>query len=382
MVDHGGLVNKLRKFLKVSDAMSNDDSLIEALRDDDIEVSGSLVKINSLFSVRPMIILNEELKYADQTNMKNILDAQIKIFISNYVQAFLMLINIENKSAKNTLTILNTVSANTLDMVESFVKKADAGFESYDYLLDSLDSKGSLPIAGYEAKGKNKKSKSTSTKYSLSEVNKLEQTFIVSHDIEIVTESKKGEKRIITIPLVFYPRFMYTNSETLINSLLSENVDASFFSRYEGYRAGAINLSDLIFATDLIKKVRDKKIKNENDVAKLLKGIQLSSTIADIYKGTSSFAKNYNMYILTTEDKVKIDTLLSGNVYAGSKQELINAFYAFSISYVDLLKEQLVVTLDYIPGVSVINFKQLKTDKGDLDINNIFKSLLTNKQPF
>jgi len=380
MVDHGGLVNKLRKFLKVSDAISNDDSLIEALRDDDIEVSGSLVKINSLFSVRPMIIINEELKYADQTNMKNILDAQIKIFISNYVQAFLMLINIENKSAKNTLTILNTVSANTLDMVESFVKKADAGFESYDYLLDSLDSKGSLPISGYEAK--NKKSKSISTKYSLSKVSKLEQTFIVSHDIEIVTESKKGEKRIITIPLVFYPRFMYTNSETLINSLLSENVDASFFSRYEGYRAGAINLSDLIFATDLIKKVRDKKIKNENDVAKLLKGIQLSSTIADIYKGTSSFAKNYNMYILTTEDKVKIDTLLSGNVYAGSKQELINAFYAFSVAYVDLLKEQLVITLDYIPGVSVINFKQLKTDKGDLDINNIFKSLLTNKQPF
>lgn len=392
MLNHGNLILNMRKYMNVIQAIRNGGDVLKAWGGNDIKESGSLVKVNSLFLVRPLLIISKKLEYMDPKIMKGIIDAELKIFAANYIQAFKVLLDVYGEDNIDVLNVLNNHNPNVREMVRATLDKVSNAFEEIDYIHELFNDKNTaLPLTVAQ--------EASNSSIVPNNMTKFEQSFIQTYDIEITVNAKsmskatmnsdgsmskefKNNKRMLSMPLTIFPNIVFTDSNTLIDNLLSEEEDASFFNRFEAYRAGAINLSDLIFATDLVKKAKEKKIKNRNDVAKMLKGIQLYSGIDDIMNNKRSFSKNYNIYILDIDDKRKIDSILKSNVFGAAKQKALSAMFAFSIGFVDTSKERLINIIDSIDGFSSIPFRMLKRDKESDDISEIFKNLLVGKQPF
>jgi len=255
--------------------------------------------------------------------------------------------------------------------------------EDRDYLREILDKDCPLTLGTESSLDDGEEVNTNSTKFTLTDINKMEQSFINTFDIETsIPVEGSNRPSIISIPVTIYPRIVYTDSDSLVESMLADSVDNSIFDRLESYKAGLINLSDLIFATDLIKKYKNKRLKKPNDVTKFIKGIQLTTTIHDVYNNTRSFAKNYNIYILTEEDKQHIEKILKGNVLTSKKQKLLDAMYAFSINFVETNKERYTRIVDSLEGFSTLSFTQVAKKNDKVDMNEIVKAMMLNKQPF
>jgi len=367
----------------------------------DVWSEGRLVKLNNAYLVRPRIVISDKLKYSDPSTIKSIIDTELKIFIANYVQAFKILTNVYGFEARTVLSVLNRTNPTGRATVEF------NGYESIDYAGEFMfKDEGFLTItAGYEAntkitvelKAKNKKDKNVKVgvgSKSTDDNIKLNQQFITTIDMAMEVTKKAGDRKdkdgnqvygksTITLPITIYPMISFTDSKTLLEDLFSDkSEEARFGNRRDEYKAGVISLGDLIFGTDLVKKYKEKRIKNENDVAKLIRGVNSSTTVKAMLTGENSFARNYNIYILDTDDKIAIDNLVKGNIYKTKyKNKALDAMHGFAITFVDMDKERLIQLLDNVEGHNVYSFKMLKKDK-DVDVNEIFKNMLTNKSPF
>lgn len=376
MLDTSNLINDVRTMMGVMKGIKDGKVTITA----DTTFGNNIVTLNKMFMVRPRLIISDKLKYMDQSTLKATIDANLKIFISNYIQAFKILTNVYGLDSKEVLHKLNNQSAGSV-LFKGIGKVAGIGYESevdlYRELLDNNDKP--FVTNGYE--GKNDLSfKNTDDNI------KLNQMFITNYELEMTVSNGtdaegKPKKTIVKTPITIYPDIRFTDSVTLLNNLVEGN-EASFFSRLDDYKSGAITLSDLIFAGDLVEKYKKNQIKNENDIVKYLRGINKINTINSAITGSKNYSVNYNMYILDTADKLTIEELVQGKIISEKyKTIMLDQMLAFSISFVDMDKEAVTIYINGIPSFSVLNFNMLKKDK-DADVNDIFKKLLTNKSPF
>lgn len=338
--------------------------------------TNNIITLNKIFMVRPRLIISDKFKYMDQSTLKSIVDTQLKIFTSNYLQAFSVLTNVYGLDTRTSLHMLN--NTNALGGGSYTI----SGNESDDDYYRELYENNNKPfiLAGYE---------STSVKNN-DDLIKFNQLFITTYELETSvmvpgTTDKNGESKdinkVIKIPLTIYPDIRFTNSDSLIDGLI-DGEDKSFFARLDEFRSGAISLTDLVFATDLVKKYKNKQIKNNNDIVKYLRGINTTATINTLITSKNNYAVNYNMYILDVSDKLKIEEYIKGKFTNEKyKNKMLDEMLAFSTTIIDVDKELVSIFLSGIPSFTVLNFKMLKKDK-DMDINEIFQKLLTNKSPF
>jgi len=371
MIDTGNLINGVRTVTNIFKSIKDGEQIKLT---PDMSFSNNIVSINKMFMVRPRFIISNKLKYMDQSTLKAIIDTNLKIFISNYIQAFKILTNIYKLDSTEVLHKLNNQSfGGTAGNLIS--KVITAGNESeidyYRELKENVDKP--FITAGFEAKNVSFKNTDDNIK--------INQMFIVNYDLEMTVSNGTDKPTVVKMPITVYPDIRFTDSVTLIESLVDDNSD-SFFNRLDDYKSGAISLTDLIFASDLVAKYKKKQLKNENDIVKYLRGINRISTVDSALTGRNNYSVNYNIYILDITDKVLIEEQVQGKIVSEKyKNKMLSQMMAFSISFVDVDKENVTISISDIPSFSVLNFKMLKKDK-DVDVNEIFKKLLTNKSPF
>jgi len=371
------LTKGILKLGNIIKALVNGDS-IKLTSDPDVLLEGKMTKILSKFIITPNVIIDNDLRYLDPTNLNKAIKTELDLFTAVYINTIQVLLSIygvkpdviiDKMGNNNALKNINAINAN----------------ESFDFVHDALfNNDGVLPIAGLESKNHNNKYKAgyENTSADIIRTNKEGEKFINNYTVSCKILMQNGDYKILSIPVIIYPNIIYTDARTLIGSMLDSDVDKTFMDRLDQYRAGLISLSDLIFATDLVKKYREKKIKNKNDVAIYLNAIDKTSTIGDLLKGKKSFYKNFNIYIFDINKKPLIEKQVKGSILKNKyKDTFLDKLAAFSTCFMDEQKEELILFIDSIPGFSVIGYRMLAKGKYD-DLNNIIKDLFNGRQPF
>jgi len=344
----------------------------------DIESSGKITKLMSSFTYTPNIVIDNNLKYMDESKLKDLVKTELLAFSGILLQAFRVLSEIY---AEHPNIIVNKMSNHQDFNYGDIVQGQDYinGLESIDYTKDLLEGKGPLPITyGNEDGLRNKETDVVNN----TSIQKDTSIFLTTYEVQLTVTCDDGGNRVIVIPVIIYPNIVYTDASSLLNNVLENKHGKGFLDRFTDYRAGLISLSDLIFASDLVRLYKEKKIKNENDFAKYLNKVDKVSSIKDLFYGHNSFHKNFNIYIFDIALKSAIEKTIKGSVFIDrNKNNVTDSLSAFSVTFVDTEAEEVIILLDSIPGFSTLNYNMLKKEK-DSEIKDVIKELMKNRQPF
>jgi len=341
----------------------------------DIESSGKITKLMSSFTYTPNVVIDNNLKYMDEGQLRDLIKTELLAFSGILLQAFRVLSEVySDKPSVIVNKMANHGKFQYRDLIhgEGLIR----GNENFDYIMDLLEGDGPLPLPGNESKHASVDIKNNNA------ISKDVNMFVTTYEVQISVSTESGDTRVIVLPVVVYPNIIYTDSASLISNMVETNNGKHFFERFDDYRAGVISMSDLIFATDLVKKYKEKKIKNDNDFSKYLNKVDKVTSIKDLFYGHNSFHKNFNIYILDIANKALIEKELRGSVYVEKyKNKLTDTLAAFSVTLVDTEAEEVVIFMDSIPGFTSLNFNMLKKEK-ETKIEDVMKELVKNKQPF
>ena len=202
-------------------------------------------------------------------------------------------------------------------------------------------------------------------------------------DITIVRRDKDGSMLTIVIPVTIKTQLIYTTPDNILNSMAPNNDDKSFMSRLDDYRASAISLYDFAFASDIVKKYKHNKLKDKDELLKLMQSRKLSANSKAVDHGVIGFEKFYTMYIVSKEASVKLENFVRGKLKSHkAKENFLEQAYGLSIAVVDEDYERVKLYLKDLKGDTDLTFKTIiKKDKNDTNMDELVKALLAGRGP-
>jgi len=202
-------------------------------------------------------------------------------------------------------------------------------------------------------------------------------------EITVEGEHKDGRRMMITIPITIKADVLFVDGDSIVNLVNTHSTDNSFMERLDEYRSGGISFTDLVFATDLIKEYKKNKLRDKEKLIKLVNSRALSANSKIIDNGYVGFEKYYNMYIVDTETKAKIERVIRGKISNDRfKAKFLESAYGLSITTVDTSYERISIFLKDIRSKSELTFKSLrKSNKNGNDIGEVVKALMASKPP-
>lgn len=330
------------------------------------------------------------------------------IFSSFYIQAFEVLNKIHGVDTQTTIDLLSTDNGGLGRVLGAGWKYGEKklGLEDkQDFLGElmgdgvgltiSVEAKndGGLKLSGQRDKGDSKEPFRPSSTIGVgSGMNKMSDQplhgmLIRSVEIKVDTmaSDKDGNefKHTFVIPITVRTMVISTGVDKIINMLKPQSADKSFSARLEDYRAGAISLMDLMFASDLIKQYKENKLEDDEGLIELINSRSLSANSKMVDKDAIGFEKNYNMIIITTEDRVYIDKFIKGDIKKEKyKQQFLSEAHAITCTVIDTDYEKVFFLTSDIRGQSVASFKTLNKRKGGgNDLTEVMKAMMASRPP-
>ena len=385
----GGLVRSLHKLFDILKDIGEGNELRDIRQDPDVTVKGNVTTLMSRFIITPTIFVDEQLRYMDKRHFKNLIKTELKLFAGMVVSAYRILVEL---MGMNPLMVARLMSKPS-DLISFDTARRLSEIANEDSVSEILldDTRLSLDfIPSTESVSPRKYYGLNGERINDIRTNELRDTFKPDTDMMIlelqinVSGRQNGQNfnRIVRLPLIIYPLIKYIDAESLVKNMLDSNFGKTFLERYWDLRAGAISLMDFIFASDLVKKYKEKKITNENAIANELNKLDKSIIVKDILYNTHHFSRNFNIYIFEESLRVLIESELRGSLFKNkNKEKMMDDLMAFSVTFVDNEKEQVTIFIDDVPGFSVLNFNMLASDKKS-DVAELAELFLKNQQPF
>jgi hypothetical protein len=196
-------------------------------------------------------------------------------------------------------------------------------------------------------------------------------------------------KQTLVMPLQIKTHVIVTDINNIMGMLAPNARDKRFVNRLDEWRAGAISFWDLISCGDLIAEYKKNKLKDKDNILNIINSrVQGSAlTAANIAASTNGkvgiegYEKNYNMLVVTADEKVRLDNHIGGDITKEKyKQELLEQAHAMLCTILDQDYERANILTKDIRGISDIGFKALgRRKEKDNDMAGIVQSLLTAK---
>ena len=362
------ILNNVLKSLANSTPIDNAgvDTNITALK-----VQGNVMTLMKNFIITPNVILSESLKYMDEGDLKSIIKKEISVFGAIVVDAIRILANVYGLQPSVALGIVN--DRRSLPIV---------GNEAYDYWKD-LAENDFLFVNGYEANSRTDKDELTKMESKPVDITKDINIATTKFEVQLTVNPRNGNKKVIVIPIFVQPRVFTVNSKNLIDSLVDNTVEKSFSYRWDEWRSGAISFLDFILATDLVKEYKEKRLKSDSDVAKLIKNKTSSNTVKALLTGKVRFDANYNIYNFDVNEKVLLDKAVQGDIYKTKYMKtLLSELHAFSVTLIDQNKQRIVYLTELNTKPSVMPIKFIKNEKTQESLSDIIANLTAGRPPF
>lgn len=199
------------------------------------------------------------------------------------------------------------------------------------------------------------------------------------------TDSKNVSKTddiTITIPISIRANVVYLDPKELVLALSTKKDDIGFFRRFEQYRSGGISFKEFIFCTDLIKAYRKNKIKDVNNIVGGIDKSQSSAKWKFAVHGAVGYEKNYNMFVLTSDDDRMINNALNIDLFKTTgKQKFLDSLNGYSVMIMDPMAGKTKICITEIDNGPFIDTAKLKKKGKESDIQDLAKVLLTGQTP-
>jgi len=355
-----GLINaSINTYKTISGFLSGDSDVINKTAENITVAGQNVISVNKQTLFRPLILISDTLNYADIKTLKTIVKTEVNIYTTFHIRAIQTLINLNGVEPQ--VAIFRTNTGLNSDDVKRYVG---------DGIVASIESDG----------------------HSNSNVDKsklIEDAMLQTYDLELTNTvvdpiTKQKVTKAVTIPIIIYPVIRFVNLPDFVESITNGRTsEATFKERWREYKAGAISLSDLIFATDLVKEYKRKSLQNDNDVAKLVKNTLKVRSFQQLQHYRAKYKPRFIGYVCSIEDKPYLDRVAKGNIFQDKYKDIImDLLFALEIGLVDLDSERLTLMIDGLRGFSTYDLELLKTKNDNIDVNDLFKNILTNRSPF
>ena len=398
-------------------------ALLDALESKDVQLmktDGSIMKLLGNFIVEPVAVVSNNLR--DDEIMDKVLGLHTDLFTGFYMQAYAVLTSVYQKDTQVAVDVLGTDNGG-LERV--FLRGARIAIEDRDFTGELFSDDFSLsteaPTAAQVADRKatvaaakhqeaikkmqdeltatqkaanNKKDKGGNSHNVETSLHKgFKDLYIpnaIQRTIEVTVTQKSDDGKgvaptVITIPITIKTHVIYTDIDNIINTLQPNSDDKGFFNRVDEYRAGAISLADLTFTSDLIQKYKKNKLKDKDKLLELIQARKLSANSKMASKGAPfpGFEKYYNMFIISAEDKVRVEKHLRGKISKGSnKQKFLDQGYGLSLTVMDQDYERVQMHIRDLRGDTDLTYKSVsKIGKDGTDQDELIKALMAGRQP-
>jgi len=308
------------------------------------------------YVIEPKVILSKQLEYADKSLIKNIIKFELINFSTVIVEALKIILNVSRTDEFKISTI-------TGKHVPTDVIRALGAEEVTEKILDDKRL-----FAGFE------NDKGNASNIKIEGVNVY---------INIKYARRVGDKTIvIDIPIFIKPTILYIDVKDFIDLMIGEVERASFSNRLDELRSGAIGWKEFLFASDLVKDYKKKRISSESELYALIKEKETKAGLKKLLtlKDVSAY---YNLYNFTMEERPYIESAIKCSIKSDKcKMKLIEELKAHSISFIDLHKEKMIYITKFTRPYSVIPFNMLNNGKQGLDTDELLKTLIAGKSPF
>jgi len=314
---------------------------------------GNMTKLLNKFIIRPTIIVNKDLK--DNTYLKNVIEYQISLFTSFYTMSFTTLVNLHGLKPEVAFNLLSS----------------DNGISNKEILPGTeetslFDTKNL--IAGIE----NNASARTTEK----QPNKLSEVY--TRQIELVVGY---DDKIITFPVVIFANVKFVSSNT-IKLMYAKESSQSPLDRVDDMQAGTISfIKDFIFAYDMIKDYKLRRLQDKEDVIKALRERKYSSLSKIASNGFVGYNRYYQMLVISPRDVENIRKTFRGKLANKRvRQQVLEETLSFSISVVDDMHEYLDVYINGLDNSIGSRLKDIKnSNKQDEHMEELLKILTSTR---
>lgn len=391
-----------------------------------VRTSGSITKLVSPFVIEPVIIATDSSRNVEVFDKA--LQLSTDVFASFYLQAFKILTNFHGLGVQQSLALLTTDNSSLsrvgVDALSKYLSREEHASESYlravlsqedHYLRLSEEAgwftnlvgnakkamgignnkqqvKGVNPtvVDSVDPKAKEEEKPKLPTAYTKSSMKDMDNDPLYGtliREIEVQFTST-DTKQSVVFPITIKSHVIITSINNIINMLSPNANDKKFVNRLDEWRAGAISFWDLVACGDLIHEYKNNKLKDKENILNIVnervRG-SASTAMSGVVKGGAGiegYEKNYNLLVVTEEDKIRLDKHVNGDIIKERyKQELLEQAHSMMCIVLNQDYERANLLIKDIRGISDIGFKALgkRKEKGNDELSGIFQSLLTNK---
>lgn len=205
--------------------------------------------------------------------------------------------------------------------------------------------------------------------------------------IRTENEAKKGtyNESEVEIPITVKATVLTAPMSSIIGMCKPSSRDKTFSSRWEEWRSGGISFKELMFAGDLIREYKKNRLNDKTSIMEALNSrvVSANSKLSDKY--VIGFEKNYNMLVVTKEEKPLLDAHIGGDTLKDMfRDKLLSEAHALTYTVLDNDYERITLGIRDMRGFSTCGYKALKkrnkSDKNN-DYDELIKALLSNRAP-
>jgi len=343
-----------------------------------VTAQGSMIKFLKKYIVEPTAIVSTDLKHEEI--LEKVIELEADIFSGFYMQVFDILNKVNGLSGALAIELMSTDTSLGNAIASTAMNKLSKE-DQQDYIKNLLkDELGSLSL---EAKS-NKRESGTMDVVD-NDITKNVPTIIQrTLKLKMRIDNGSSDTYTVEIPILVKVNIVYVKRSSILAVLENKSEAKTFANRLDDFRSGAITLSELVFAGDLIKQYKNNKIKDDDDLIALLSDKNMSSAtkIATTESGLG-FERYYNFLIITEEDKIAIENALHGKLTkAKYKEQLLEKMLCLMVSVIDRDYERVMIQTKDLDGKSDISYKALNKRKSNQqDYSEIFKALVSGRNP-
>jgi len=371
--DNGGLTRVLVKGLDAGVELSNES-------DDIKDYLGELLKLSSAVVTDLGVITTEKNEHNRGDTRSHNYDDNYRVDREPHTQSKLAKNNVMH-SISNSSSLKNKIETTiAMDRIKQNIKDR----HDHDKLEQLKKTPGNKRIFATNKNIEVNPTKLSDAHKDLLIPNAIQRTIEIKVEAAMPEPGSDGvfHTKTIVVPVTIKLGVIFSSTENIINAISTKSAEYGFSERLDSYRAGAISLTDFVFASDLIRKYKKHKLKDKTDLLKIIDFRELSGNSKLVTNGFAGFEKFYNMYIISPDAKNAIEREVRSKLASKGKDKFLEAGNGLSVTVVDPDYERIRIMFKDIRGKSDLSIKNaVKKDKNGSDYSEIVKALIANKPP-
>lgn len=386
-----GMVGAMTDLTKLYDKMTGDTLYTSALKDlnidnttiDLIKANGNMIKFMSTYIVEPPIIVTKDAN--NRKDIDKLIEHSIDVYTSFYLRTFNVLTNVYNMSAKETISLLSTkVDLENFDLSEG---------------VSSISHLGKLPVKVEVTKGADLEDVSSKLVKNVGWENDdviNSKTIIRTINLSIKFDGHINIKNapsdqednivdnlVVNIPIVVKANVLVVNAQTISDSIVHIDSNASFLKRLLQYKVGLISFWNFFTANDLVVKYKKEALTKGNLSSVINKGSTANISIDQLLDKRVGLNKIVFTYLMTDAELDMIARRAEFKYKQNKeKDELMNTLLAMNITTINPDRDIATIYLNGINGTASASISKL-TKGGGKDNSDMIEmmaaALMANK---